>query len=169
MSKAPRPFALACLVAFALGGSAIGCKEKDKDDEKVAVTAAPAPTAPAAPPVAPTPAPTPPPAAPPPAAPASDVQRYPNERPLSGDAALVNEVEARKQTNHASELVAKLPKGTPVTKIALSGAWALVGWKMGPDSKQGWVEEIRAFGGQGRVPQPILDEGRRRGVLWPGK
>lgn len=170
-----RSLAVVCLLTFAVGAAA-GCEKKDDDEKSESSAVAVAtPAAPAPPPPAPTPAPapTPPPAAPAPtpaAAPASDVTRYPDERPLTGGANLVNDVPARKQANAQSELVQNLARGSFVTRVAQSGNWTLVSWKQTAGDKMGWVESAKAFGGdwsQGRIPQQVIDEGRRRGVLFP--
>ncbi len=174
--RAPRrSIALASLLVLALS-TAVGCEKKDDDEksESSAVAVAPPPAAPAPPPPPATPAPppaAPPPASPPaPAAPAGDVTRYPDERPLTGGASLVNDVTARKQTNLQSEVVQNLAKGSFVTRVAQSGNWTLVSWKQTAGDKMGWVESNKAFGGEwrdSRIPQQVIDEGRRRGVVFP--
>ncbi len=158
-----RSVALASLVVLAFGAAAVGCEKKD-DDDKSDSSAVPAstPAAPAAPP----------PAAPPPAAPATDVTRYPDEQPLTGNTTTSNDVAARKQTNTQSEIVQNLAHGSTVTRVARSGNWTLVSWKQTTGDKMGWVETTKAFVNNDddyrkTIPDRVIDEGRRRGVVLP--
>jgi hypothetical protein len=108
--------------------------------------------------------------APAPAAPASDVTRYPDEQPLTGNATTSNDVPARKQTNVQSEIVQNLAHGSPVTRVARSGNWTLVSWKRTDGDKMGWVETNKAFANNDEdykrtIPDRVIREGRKQGIL----
>jgi len=161
--------AVASLFVLAVSAFSVGCEKKD-DDEKSGSSAAPiAPAPPPPPPQAPA---APAPAAPTPAAPAGgDVTRYPDESPLTGGANVSNDVSAHKQASQASEIVQAIARGSAVTKVARSGLWTLISWKQTTGDKMGWVESAKAFNDRYEqrtvVPQQVIDEGRRRGVLRP--
>lgn len=161
-----RSMGTTALVVVGLGVVSVGCEKKGDDDKADSAAPAVAPPPPATPPPA-----TPPPATPAPApAPAGDVTRYPDEQPLAGGATISNDVAARKQASLQSEVVQNLAHGSAVAKVARSGNWTLVSWKQAAGDKMGWVETTKAFRDNDddykrTVPDRVLDEGRRRGVL----
>ena len=162
-----RSSVVASLLVLAVSALAVGCEKKD-DDEKSDSSAAPV-APPPPPPLAPA---APAPAAPTPAAPAGgDVTRYPDGSPLTGGANVSNDVNAHKQASQASELVQVIARGSAVTKVARSGLWTLISWKQTTGDKMGWVESAKAFNDKYEqrtvIPQSVIDEGRRRGVLRP--